>query len=425
MAFQSKYLIYPVNQETKLVFEPVFPLHVDAQAEYSLRIYPLSGIRHYKTDVEPWVNEFYAETCVHPLTICGEALELDVTFPQEDAYEIRLMVGEELVDKLEVYALEADLFALTPFKGDNHMHTYFSDGRESPMLMAANCCRRGYDYCAITDHRRYAPSILTREFYEPTGIDFLVMPGEEVHSPDNPVHIISLGAKESITDWWLEDETEYRAAVEKELEQVDDTLCAKDRYAAAACQVVFKRIHQAGGVAILCHPCWILSASDAYNQHEDITDYLFDHKQFDVLELIAGGAYEVGTQLQISYYQEKDKMPIVGSSDAHSAGNYRMTLGNYTIAFAEKLDVESIRESIRQGRAVGGYDNKLFGDYRLLKYAYFLQRRYYAEHDRLRVQLSTAMLRYASAQPGPDSEMAQKLTEIRPSELFASLRAPF
>ena len=422
MAFQSKYLIYPVNKDVKLVFEPVFPLHVDAQANYSVRVYPLCGVKHYKRKVDASVDVFFEAT--HALTVCGDALELDVTFPQEDAYEIRLMMGEELLDKLEVYALEEDLFGLTPYKGDNHMHTYFSDGRDTPMYMAANCCRRGYDYCAITDHRKYAPSVLAREFYEPTGVDFLVMPGEEIHSPDNPVHIISLGACESITDWWQEDESEYRAAVEKEMQQVDDTLCAKDRYAVAACQAVFDRIRQAGGVSILCHPHWILGATDAFNQHEDITDYLFEHKKFDVLELIAGGAFEVGTQLQVSYYQEQGKMPIVGSSDAHSAENHRMMLGNYTIVFAEGLSVDCIRESIRQGRAVGGYDNKLFGDYRLLKYAYFLQRRYYAEHDRLRQQLSTAMLRYASAQPGVDSEMAQKLKEVRPSELFATLRAP-
>jgi len=210
--------------------------------------------------------------------------------------------------------------------------------------------------------------------------------------------------------------------VEAELRSVDPAMSAGDRYAAAASQVVFDRIHQAHGVAILCHPNWILEKG--FNQHEDITSYLVDNRRFDVLELIAGGAFEVGTQMQISYYQEMHKMPIVGSSDAHSTFGGRLEPGNYTFVFAEALTTESIRESIRAGRAVAGFENKLYGDYRLLKYAYFLQRQYFPKHDKLRSDLGSAMLRYASAQSGKDSKYAERLKEPRPSEMFAELRAP-
>ena len=52
-----------------------------------------------------------------------------------------------------------------------------------------------------------------KAFFEKTGVDFLVIPGEEVHSPDNPVHLINMGGKESVNDWWRYHEDEYRAAL--------------------------------------------------------------------------------------------------------------------------------------------------------------------------------------------------------------------
>lgn len=212
------------------------------------------------------------------------------------------------MERLEIYALEADLFARRPFKGDNHMHTYMSDGVDSPMYMAAASCRNGYDYCVITDHKLYEPSLMARDFFAPMGVDFLVIPGEEVHSPDNPVHIINLGGNKSVNDWWRDHEEEYRAVVLKEMESMTEPMTDADRYAAAASQVMFDRIREADGVAVLCHPNWILT--NGFNEHEDITDYLFDHKRFDALELIAGGAYEVGTQMQLSYYNDRPNMPM-------------------------------------------------------------------------------------------------------------------
>ena len=157
---------------------------------------------------------------------------INVTFPQEDCYICRIYVADTKVDMVGIYALEDDLFVKTPFKGDHHMHTYFSDGKDSPIYMAAAACRHGYDYCVITDHALYKSSLIARDFFEPTGVDFLVIPGEEVYSPDNPVHIINLVGNESVNDWWRDHEDEYRAAVAKALETIHEPLTDRDRYAA-------------------------------------------------------------------------------------------------------------------------------------------------------------------------------------------------
>lgn len=421
MNFRCRHIIFPAHKSCTVTLEPIFPVTINPSIEYSAKIIPFSGLRRYglRNSAIPISDKdeaFFAET--HPLRTENDVLSLDISFPQEDRYLIKFFIGETLLETYEIYALEPDLFSLTPFKGDNHLHTYMSDGRESPMYMAAMCCLRGYDYCAITDHREYDPSLIARDYYKDTNVDFLIVPGEEVHSPDNIVHLINFGGTESVNDWWRDHEDEYRAAVAKEMESMTEPMTVKDRYCAAASNVMFDRIRMVDGVSILCHPNYIIERG--FNESEDITDYLMDHRRFDALELIAGGAYEVGTQMQLSYYLNRENMPIVGSSDAHGCFGTKLEPGNFTIVFAEDLSVDSLKKSIRAAKTVAGNANKLYGDYRLVKYAYFLIENYYPAHDAQRSKLSNDMLRFASS--GKDSEFGTRLAAIRPSEMFAPLR---
>lgn len=425
MNFRFRHLVFPVRRDCTVTVEPVFPVVVSENAEYTMIVKPFSGLRRYglrNAEGAPTEADeaFFNET--HVLAVKGDHLELKASFPQEDCYLCKLFVNGVQAEALELYALNGDLFGKTPFKGDNHMHTWMSDGKDSPMYMAAAACRHGYDYCVITDHKKFEPSLIARDFYKDTGVDFLVIPGEEVHSPDNPVHIINLGGDESVNDWWRDHEDEYRAAVDAELAGMDVPMVEADKYAAAASQVMFDRIRSVNGVAILCHPHWILPGG--FNETEDITDYLFDHKRFDVLELIAGGAYEVGTQMQVSYYHDRETMPIVGSSDSHACFGEKLEPGNFTIVFADELDAQSVKAAIRSGMAVAGNENKLYGEYRLVKYGYFLLRNYYPEHAAQRNRLGARMIRYASSRDEATENIIEVLKSPRPSELFAPLRYP-
>ena len=423
MSFSLKHLIFPVGKTCRLTVQCEFPLRVDPQESYSVRLMPFSGLRPYGlrgSAIKPTAADeaFFAEN--HPLTPCGEDLVLELTFPQEDRYICRIFVGEKQTDVLEVYALEEDLFGKNPYKGDNHLHTRFSDGKDSPEYMAAAACRNGYDYCVITDHRVYEPSLIAKEFFEKTGADFLVIPGEEVHSPDNPVHLINLGGKESVNDWWRYHEDEYRAAVEEEMKTITEPMTEKDRYAAAASQVMFDRIRSVDGVSILCHPNWI--EGPVFHEHEDVTDYLFDNKRFDVLELIAGGAYEIGTQMQVAYYQDRPRMPVVGNSDAHACFGGGLEPGNFTVVFADSLEDDAIKNAIRNGCCVAGCESKYYGEYRLVKYAYFLHKNFYPKHRRQRNNLGGWMVRMASSGGTVNAAADEKSKILRPSELFAALR---
>lgn len=423
MSFTMKHLLFPVGKPCRLTVQCQFPLKVDLNESYSVQLLPFSGLRPYGLrgcEHKPTAADeaFFAEA--HPLTVVGEELVLELTFPQEDRYICRISVGEKVAETLEIYALEDDLFGKNAYKGDNHMHTRFSDGKDSPEYMAAAACTNGYDYCVITDHKVFEPSLIAKEFFEKTGVDFLVIPGEEVHSPDNPVHLINMGGKESVNDWWRYHEEEYRAAVEEELKTITEPMTAKDRYAAAASQVMFDRIRSVDGVSIFCHPNWIEGV--VFHQHEDITDYLFQHKRFDALELIAGGAYEIGTQMQLAYYQDLNKMPVLGNSDSHGCFGGGLEPGNYTIVFADSLEEEAIKNAIRQGCCVACDANKFYGDYRLVKYAYFLQKNYFPKHRSQRSQVGAWMLRMASSGGTVNAAVDEKRKAVRPSDRFPTLR---
>ena len=116
-------------------------------------------------------------------------LEAEILLETEQEYVLAVRpsgAGEDTpVLEFRLYALNDDLFPLTPYKGDLHMHSDRSDGREHPAVVAAACRRIGMDFIAITDHRLYRPSIEAIEAFAGFATEMLMVPGEEVHPPEN------------------------------------------------------------------------------------------------------------------------------------------------------------------------------------------------------------------------------------------------
>lgn len=424
MYFPPKKRVYPAHVPCEIELIPQGPVAIDPADEYILKILPFSGLRRYSAQrlggTAP-ASELAAFPSEAKLNAKGGALRLALTFPQEDRWLLRLYRNGAELESCELYSLEADLFALTPYKGDCHMHSYCSDGKDSPEYMVAAACRRGYDYCALTDHRQMAPSIRARAAVEAIGDHFLALSGEEIHAPGNNVHIINMGGEKSVNEWHETDPEGYESAVRAEMANITEPMGEKDKWATASCQAVFAKIHEYGGVAVLCHPGWVYQQT--LQQSEDITNYLFDHRRFDALELIAGGAFEEGTQLQISYYQGMPEMPVLGNSDAHQQFGGRLEPGNFTVTFAESLNRENILDAVRKGYCVAGHDNKFFGSYRLVKYVYFLKANIFDAHDALSAKLGVKLMRYASAGADPESRFAEEARACaNPATVFESLR---
>ena len=120
------------------------------------------------------------------------------TFKKESEYYIRILLDNKRLVQLSVYAVDADLVGRYPYIGDMHMHSTCSDGKEHPFVVAANYRKAGYDFMAITDHRKYYPSLETRQFYEPLQLDVKFYTGEEIHLPGNDIHIVNFGGDYSI-----------------------------------------------------------------------------------------------------------------------------------------------------------------------------------------------------------------------------------
>jgi hypothetical protein len=128
-----------------------------------------------------------------------------------------------------------------------------------------------------------------------------------------------------------------------------------------------------------------------------------EHKPFDALELIGG--YEdyqyFSNPITTAYQSSKfTDIPVVGHTDSH--GQHKESLGAdwyYMIVFAKELTLSSLKEAILEGKCVAvdasakGYP-KIYGQYRFVKYAYFLLENVYPEHDSLCRQQGLMMRKF-------------------------------
>jgi hypothetical protein len=334
--------------------------------------------------------------------------ELRVVCQFEGEQEYRLLVERDAAEPVELrlYALEADLFERMPYKGDFHMHTYHSDGRESPAYVAASCRKIGMDFMAITDHHRYLPSLEAAEAFSGAAVDLRIYPGEEVHPPNNPVHMLNFGGNFSINDLFKTDA--YHAEVAAIASQLEDFPEGIERYPYASCEWVFQKVREAGGLGVFCHPYWI--SRRRYDVPQTLSNLLLERQPYDALELIGGyHRSEVESNaLQVARYQEEraggKRIPIVGVSDSHGCETGSLFGWYYTVVFSPSLDLPDLITSIKDlysiaVEALPGETARAFGPFRLVQFAQFLMREVFPAHDSLCASEGSLMLAYAAGDP--------------------------
>ena len=329
-------------------------------------------------------------------------------FPLESEYFIRIVKDGKRVVQLSVYAVEGDLIGRYPLTGDQHMHSFYSDGSEHPAIVCANYRAFGYDYIPITDHRRYYSSLEAINFYRDVDCGLEIIPGEEIHLPDNDIHIVNFGGKYSINGLLAESAQnkekgegaefrsfegfpcppvmtadEYRA----EVNALIPTLNIPDdieKFTYAACVWIFNHIRKAEGVGIYCHPYWI---SDMFQVPENITEYMLTQHPFDAYELLGGEVYYEQNGFQIASLNDilakVIDYPTVASTDSHcSYPTSPISHAVRTITFSPENKREAILDSIRGGFTVAVDatmpEERLHGSLRLTKYAWFVLRHYFA-----------------------------------------------
>lgn len=348
--------------------------------------------------VTGWVKWMGNESNVEFKRVDERTVTFDYTFNEEDEYSIRLIwenpeepnPPRSVIADFHIYALEDDLFELTPYRGDFHIHSFCSDGKESPEYVAAACRREGCDFMALTDHGKYQPSLQAIESAGSLGLDIACFPGEEVHCPDNPVHVINFGSSFSVNDYYRADDKRYREEVEEYRKTLPDDIDDLSAFQIASSEWAYDKIREGGGIAMFCHPYW--RPEDKFHIGETVHSMMFERRKFDVFEVFGGYYREQleANMLQLARYQEcrangKD-FPVAGVSDAH--GCDRDLFGwYYTIVFAKNREFSSIADSIRDFRSVAVQDIPgsfpiAAGHFRLVKYTYFLLREYFPIHNR-------------------------------------------
>jgi hypothetical protein len=329
----------------------------------------------------------------------GGALRFTHAFPGEQEHYVRIFrAGDppERVANLSVYSLLPDLFRLRPYRGDFHVHTCRSDGKEAPAVVAANYRKAGFDFLAITDHSQWLPSEEALSAWQGRPVDLRLFHGEEVHAPGNHIHIVNFGGGISANAAAYEDDDRYG----REVAQIQSALGALpagvDAFEYASCLWSAAKIREGGGMAIFAHPHWI---ADVYHVRDAMTRHIFETMPFDAFELLGGQTvHENNMQLAI-YHDARARgldIPIVGSSDSHGTVGGHWFNWISSVVFAESCERDAVIRAVKGGcsAALEHYPNespRAHGSYRMVSYARFLLANYFPLHDELCFEEGRAM----------------------------------
>lgn len=426
---------YDVYPKVFLVREPVSihvkPLgeHVAFQGEYNVEIMSLeNGIpKKY-----PWRDNL----SVQKVSVEENGnIRIQHVFQKESEYLLRILKENEEIACINVYALEEDMRGRYPYRGDLHIHTSGSDGKQSPAIAVANYRKNGYDFMVISDHRRYYPSLEAIDAYKDVPHEMNIVYGEEIHLPDNDVHIVNFGGKYSVNGLWdasaQNQESRRRAVIDNPppvltLEQYKAEVEALipelhipeeiDQFTYACCVWIFNHIRNGEGLGIFCHPYWV--ARGVYQVPESLCEYMTKTHPFDAFEVLGGVRYFQQNGLQaIRYYEDRAKgikYPIVGSTDSHNSVPELSdaALIASTFVFAAENERSALISAIKEEYTVAvdtiSEEYRLVGDMRLVKYARFLLDEFTPLHDELCFEEGRLMKSYATG----DQEAAEGLKFI-------------
>jgi hypothetical protein len=317
--------------------------------------------------------------------------------------------------ELRVYAVEADLYKLRPFRGDVHVHTHRSDGQEAPAIVAANYRKAGFDFLSISDHRFYEPSLEAIDAYRDVDIDISIFTGEEIHPPGNNTHYLHFAGDYSVNAVFRGEPERY----ERELREIIKTLelpsgINKTEY--ASCLWVCREIRKARGLSVMVHPHWV--SNYTYHIPENMTEYMLRSKPFDAFELIGGQTLQENAP-QIALWQqlraEGCAIPVLGNSDSHNTVGPGWLNVAKSVVLAERAEKEALITAIRAERSValeqypGEPLPRLYGNYRYVMFALFLLDEYFPLHDELCFEEGRLMKDYVTG----DKSAAEVLQKFR------------
>lgn len=352
-------------------------------------------------------------------------IQFSHVFHEESEYVIQIRKEQKKIVSLSVYALEEDMRGRYPYRGDTHVHTSCSDGKQAPAFVAANYRRYGYDFMAITDHHRYFGSLEAMEAYKDVPHELNIVCGEEVHLPGNDIHIVNFGGEYSVNSL-IESIHEGigkkpRAVIDnppdimtdeqffEEINELISTLNIPEdieKHTYAACVWACNHIRKGNGLSIFAHPYWRPEIDSPFQVPETLREHIAQNTPFDAFEVLGGCADYPGTLLQErKYYMDRERgiyYPAIACTDSHNClieDNPNALIGS-TFVFAKENKKDELISAIKESYCVAvnkvAEDYRMAGDFRLIKYTCFLLKEFTPLHDELCYEEGRLMKAYAS-----------------------------
>ncbi|MCI3931326.1 CehA/McbA family metallohydrolase [Streptomyces sp. AN091965] len=204
------------------------------------------------------------------------------------------------------------------YRGDCHLHTWYSDGRRTPAEIGALARAAGLDFINTSDHNTQSSHA---HWSEVAGDDLLVLLGEEITTRNG--HVLAIGTEPgTFIDW------RYRAR--------------DNRFGHYA-----RAVRRSGGLVVPAHP------------HATCVgcNWKFGFGEADAVE-VWNGAYSPEDEVALSEWDNalvaavrggRRWTPAMGNSDAHRDPD---PVGRpQTVVLADDLTREAVQEGIRAGRS--------------------------------------------------------------------------
>jgi hypothetical protein len=287
------------------------------------------------------------------------------------------------------YVPAPDLAALRPLRGDLHLHTTLSDGKNTPGEMVLRARELGLDFIAITDHDNHAGSVQAAAEAAPLDAAPLILLGEEVTVRGSHGHILSLNAATGVAKWRYSPERDRECAEIVAATRASDLIPPLTLETYADAVGTLRQIRAAGGLAAMAHPYWEGSRGKYYPPR-CVFEQLLHEGLIDTVELVGGSPSTEGNLLAVAHYATEAaagrRWAILGGSDAHATADMAK---HFTLVFAPELTARAVVDAIQARRSVAcdhriGADVCAFGPFDLVEYAYFLLREFYSRLDAAR-----------------------------------------
>ncbi|KUM72471.1 CehA/McbA family metallohydrolase [Streptomyces curacoi] len=205
------------------------------------------------------------------------------------------------------------------YRGDCHLHSWYSDGRRTPAEIAALARAAGLDFINTSEHNTHSSHA---HWADVAGDDLLVMLGEEVTTRNG--HVVALGTDPgTFIDW------RYRAR--------------DNRFGRFA-----RQIRKAGGLVVPAHPhatCVGCNWKFGFGEADAIEVWNGPYTPDDEVALADWDSMLVASVRSNS----RSWIPAMGNSDAHRDPD---PVGSpQTVVLADDLTREAVQEGIRAGRS--------------------------------------------------------------------------